>query len=136
LPGKKIVVKVDNGKDVFRAIEAGVEGIQCNKMPPREIGRVAAKTSARVPKPFIFATDGITRGTSRLMPLMTTHPSLRVSPLLKERGLKGELLSSYKKPFISVIQLFILRVRDGMKPSPFIGKNEIGALNDKGRDQA
>jgi molybdenum transport protein len=60
-PEKKLIVEVDNGKDAFRAIDAGIDGIQCDKMSPGEIGKVAAKASVCVPKPFIVATGGITR---------------------------------------------------------------------------
>jgi molybdenum transport protein len=59
-PEKKLVVEVDNMEDALRAVEAGVDGIQCDKMPPGEIRKIVEKAAADAPGAFIVATGGIT----------------------------------------------------------------------------
>jgi molybdenum transport protein len=59
-PEKKLVVEVDNMEDAFRAVEAGVDGVQCDKMSPGEIRKIVEKTAAEAPGAFIVATGGIT----------------------------------------------------------------------------
>lgn len=59
-PEKKLVVEVDNMGDAERAVEAGVDGVQCDKMAPGEIKKIVKKAAADSRGTFIIATGGIT----------------------------------------------------------------------------
>lgn len=59
-PEKKLVVEVDNMGDAERAVEAGVDGVQCDKMTPGEIKKIVKKAAADSRGTFIIATGGIT----------------------------------------------------------------------------
>jgi molybdenum transport protein len=60
-PEKKLVAEVDNMEDAVHAVEAGVDGVQCDKMTPGDIRKIVKKAAADAPRTFIIATGGITR---------------------------------------------------------------------------
>ncbi|HUI92720.1 MAG TPA: ModD protein [Chitinivibrionales bacterium] len=59
-PEKKLVVEVDNAEDAARAVDAGADGVQCDKVPPGQIKKIVKKAAAAAPRAFIIATGGIT----------------------------------------------------------------------------
>ncbi len=58
-PEHKVLVEVEDLAGAYQALAAGVDGVQCDKMPAADIARVVAAASARLPRPVVIASGGI-----------------------------------------------------------------------------